>query len=188
MATPQSERVTVARVLRPQGRRGEVACEILTDFPERLTRLSFVQLSNENGEPRKVAVRSCWLSQSRGGQAIFHFEGTDSISDAEKLAGLEVQIPFADRVELPRGSYFISDLIGCQVHTADEKLVGFVADVQFTGDGVAGTPILAVDSARGEVLIPLAEEICISVDTAAKRVVIVPPEGLLDLNLSSSSE
>lgn len=178
----------MARVLRPQGRRGEVACEILTDFPERLARLPFVELSNVNSESRKVAVRSCWLSQSRGGQAIFHFEGSDSISDAEKLVGLEVQIPLADRVELPRGSYFITDLIDCQVHTADGKLVGFVADVQCTGDGVAGTPILAVDSARGEVLIPLAEEICISVDIATKRIVIVPPEGLLDLNFSSSSE
>lgn len=185
MATPQFERVTVARVLRPQGRRGEVACEVLTDFPERLTRLSFVELSNEETEPRNVAVRSCWLSHSRGGQAIFHFEGSDSIYDAEKLVGLEVQIPFADRVELPRGSYYITDLIGCQVHSADERLVGFVTDVQFTGEGVSGTPILAVDSSRGEVLIPLANEICISVDISAKRIVIVPPDGLLDLNRDS---
>jgi len=188
VATPQSERVTVARVLRPQGRRGEVACEILTDFPERLARLPFVELSDEKSEPRKIAVRSCWLRQSRGGQAFFHFEGSDSISDAEKLVGLEVQIPLADRVELPRGSYYVTDLIGCQVHTAEEKLIGFVGDVQFTGDGIAGTPILVVESARGEQLIPLAEEICISVDTATKRIVIVPPEGLLDLNVSSSSE
>lgn len=185
MATPQPERVTVARVLRPQGRRGEVACEILTDFPERLARLSFVELSNEKTEPRKVVVRSCWLSQSRGGQAIFHFEGSNSISDAEKLVGFEVQIPFADRAELPLGSYYVTDLIGCQVHSADERLVGFVADVQFTGEGVSGTPILAVDSSRGEVLIPLANEICISVDISAKRIVIVPPDGLLDLNRDS---
>ncbi len=180
----------MARVLRPQGRRGEVACEVLTDFPQRLTRIPSVLLWDGRGEPRKVTVRSCWLSQSRGGQAIFHFEGSDSISDAEKLAGLEVQIPFADRVALPPGSYYISDLTGCQVRTVDGTLVGTVSDVQLTGEGpgarpgipVTGTPILAVDSPRGEVLIPLAQEICVSIDVASKRIVIAPPEGLLDLN------
>lgn len=177
----------MARVLRPQGRRGEVACEILTDFPERLTRLSSVLLWDGKGEPRSVAVRSCWLSHSRGGQAIFHFEGSDSISDAEKLAGLEVQIPFADRVELPRGTYYISDLIGCEVRVANGTPAGVVIDVQFTGEGLAGTPIIVLDSPNGELLVPLAEEICTSIDTAAKRIIIAPPEGLLDLNTGSSS-
>lgn len=177
----------MARVLRPQGRRGEVACEILTDFPERLTRLSSVLLWDGEGEPRSVAVRSCWLSHSRGGQAIFHFEGSDSISDAEKLAGLEVQIPFADRVELPRGTYYISDLIGCEVRVANGTPAGVVIDVQFTGEGLAGTPIIVLDSPNGELLVPLAEEICTSIDTAAKRIIIAPPEGLLDLNTGSSS-
>lgn len=177
----------MARVLRPQGRRGEVACEVLTDFPERLTRLSSVLLWDGNGEPRTVAVRSCWLSHSRGGQVIFHFEGSDSISDAEKLAGLEVQIPFANRVELPRGSYYIGDLIGCEVRTADGTSVGVVNDVQFSGESAAGTPIIVLDSPKGELLIPLAQEICTSIDIAAKRIVIAPPEGLLDLNRGSSS-
>lgn len=177
----------MARVLRPQGRRGEVACEILTDFPERLTRLSSVLLWDGEGEPRSVAVRSCWLSHSRGGQAIFHFEGSDSIFDAEKLAGLEVQIPFADRVELPRGTYYISDLIGCEVRVANGTPAGVVIDVQFTGEGLAGTPIIVLDSPNGELLVPLAEEICTSIDTAAKRIIIAPPEGLLDLNTGSSS-
>lgn len=172
----------MARVLRPQGRRGEVACEILTDFPERLTQLSSVLLWDGSGEPRRAVVRSCWLAKSRSGHAIFHFEGCESISDAEKLAGLEVQIPFADRVELPRGTYYISDLIGCEARTADGTLVGVVSDVQFTGEGVAGTPILVLDSQNGEQMIPLAEQICPTIDIAAKRIVIVPPEGLLDLN------
>ena len=185
MNTSQTARVTVARVLRPHGRRGEVACEILTDFPERLTRLASVELWNEKSEPRRTSVRSCWISQSRGGQAIFHFEHSDSISDAEKLVGFEVQIPLADRVELPQGSYYVTDLVGCQVRTADGMTLGFVGDVQFTGEGVAGTPILAIDSPRGEVLVPLAQEICTEVDITAKRILINPPEGLLDLNNNS---
>jgi 16S rRNA processing protein RimM len=184
VSTPQSARVTVARVLRPHGRRGEVACEILTDFPQRLTRLACVELWNEKSEPRRVAVRSCWISQGRG-QAIFHFENSDSISDAERLVGFEVQIPLADRIPLPRGSYFVTDLIGCEVRTVTGMTVGFVSDVHFPGEGVAGTPVLAVDSPRGEVLIPLAQEICVEINVAARRILIAPPDGLLDLNRNS---
>jgi 16S rRNA processing protein RimM len=177
--------VTLARVLRPQGRRGEVAAEILTDFPERLAKLSTVELWDGRNPPRSVSVRGCWISQSRGGQAIFHFEGSNSISDAEKLVGLEVQVPLAERVALPAGSYFVTDLIGCEVVEQGGKKIGVVRDVQFTGEDVAGTPNLIVDSPRGELLIPLAQEICVSIDTGAQRIEAALPEGLLDINLNS---
>jgi 16S rRNA processing protein RimM len=174
--------VTVARVVRPHGRRGEVAAEILTDFPERLTRLASVQLWDGSSAPRSVAIRSCRISPSRGVQAIFHFAGSDSISDAEKLVGLEVQIPFAERMPLPASSYYISDLIGCEICEKGGAALGRVRDVQFTGEGVAGTPVLVVDSPRGELLIPLAQEICVHVDIQARRIEVALPDGLLDLN------
>jgi 16S rRNA processing protein RimM len=169
--------------VRPHGRRGEVAAEILTDFPGRLTQLISVELWDGRGAPRRVAVRHCWLSQSRGGQAIFHFEGSDSISDAEKLVGLDIQIPLADRMTLPVGSYYVTDLIGCEVQSStDNAAIGRVTDVHFTGDDVAGTPILVVDSPTGELLVPLAHEICVAIDTAARRIEVALPEGLRDLN------
>ena len=185
MTTQESSWVTVARVLRPHGRRGEVACEILTDFPNRLKRLDAVDLCNANVEPRQarhVNVRSCWLSSSRGGQAIFCFEGCDSISDAEKLVGLEVQIPIGDRLQLPSGSYYVTDLIGCEVVDVNGAALGRVLDVQFTGEDVAGTPVLVVNSPKGELLIPFAQEICVEIDVAARRIEVALPEGLLDLN------
>jgi 16S rRNA processing protein RimM len=160
-----------------------VAAEILTDFPDRFTRLKSAQLWNGRSEPRSVAVRSCWLSHSRGGQAIFHFEGSDSISDAEKLVGLEVQIPLSERITLPAGSFYVSDLVGCEVYEKDtESILGRVREVQFPGDDLKGTPILEVDSQQGELLIPLAQEICVEIDTAAHRIEVILPEGLLDLN------
>lgn len=181
--SPRSDRVTVARVLRPHGRRGEVAAEILTDFPERLTRLKSAELWNEKtAAAKRVAIRKCWLSHSRGGQAIFLFENSDSISDAEKLIGLEVQIPLAERIPLPNATYYVTDLIGCEVCEKNGATVGQVRDVQFTGEGVAKNPILVVDSARGELLIPLAQEICRSVNIEARRIEVVLPEGLRDLN------
>jgi 16S rRNA processing protein RimM len=173
-----ADRVTVARILRPYGRRGEVAAEILTDFPERLTRLKAATLWDGRAEPRRAAIRSCWISHSRGGQAIFHFEGSDSISSAEKLVGLEVQIPLSERMALPSGSYYVSDLTGCEVCEKDGAALGHVSEVQITG----GTPLLVVDSSRGELLIPLAQEICVRVDTAARRIEVVLPEGLRELN------
>jgi 16S rRNA processing protein RimM len=127
-------------------------------------------------------VRGCWLSHSRGGQAIFHFEGSDSISDAEKLVGLEVQIPFADRMQLSSGSYYVTDLIGCEVCEKQGGVIGRVSDLQFTGEGIGGTPILVIDSAQGELLVPLAQDICVLIDTSARRIEVVLPEGLRELN------
>jgi 16S rRNA processing protein RimM len=188
VADSPASRVTLARILRARGRRGEVAAEILTDFPERLTQLTSAELWDGKNPPRRVAIRECWL---HNGQAIFLFEGSDSISDAERLVGLQIQIPLSERVPLATGSYFVTDLIGCEVFqsprsgaaekNSPEKL-GDVRDVQSTGEAVAGTPVLVVATAHGELLIPLATEICTRIDTDARRIEVVLPEGLRDLN------
>ncbi len=174
--------VTLARLLRPRGNRGEVAAEILTDFPDRLTRLREVYLCDGKAEPRLVVVRSCWLHR---GQAIFHFEGAESISDAERLRGLEVQVPLSERVALPAGRYYISDLAGCEVFERGGKKLGRVRDVQFTGEGVAGVPLLIIETAQGELLIPLAEQICTRMDIAARRIEVALPAGLREINRES---
>ena len=169
--------------------RGEIAAEILTDFPERLTKLSQVTLWNGIAAPRKVEVRRCWLSHSHGGQAIFHFATSNSIDDAKKLVGFEVRIPLAERAQLPDGSYYISDLVGCEVVETNGKKVGFVTHVEINGEAVLGTPVLTVqvDPARvaaigAEIMVPLAQDICPEVDLAARRIEVNLPEGLLDLN------
>jgi 16S rRNA processing protein RimM len=175
--------VTLARILRARGTKGEVAAAILTDFPERMASLREVFLSDGTGAPRRAAVRRCWFSHSRGGQAIFHFEGCDSIEAGEKLRGLEVQIPMSERTALPAGRYYVSDLTGCEVFEhvaggAGETPLGTVRDVEFPG----GTPLLAVDTAKGELLIPLAEDICTRIDPAARRIEVALPDGLREIN------
>jgi len=201
--------ITVARILRPRGRRGEVAAEILTDFPERLTKLCEVWLSDGRSVPHRIVIRACWLSDSHGGQAIFHFEGCDSIDAAERLRGLEVQIPLAERMPLPPGHFYITDLEGCEVwerNAGAAQRLGLVRGVQLLGGSPAllaqsaestppalvrrsergeapvGTPVLVVDTPQGELLIPFAEEICTRVDTAARRIEVALPEGLRELN------
>jgi 16S rRNA processing protein RimM len=186
VTTDPPARVTVARILRPQGRRGEVAAEILTDSPERLLKLTSAELWTAASGGRPLTIRGCWISESRGGQAIFHFEGSDSISDAERLVGCEVRIPRGERAPLPEASHYIDELLGCEVwersgaanRASAEERIGEVRDVQFTG----GTPILVVDDQAAELLIPFAQEICVHVDVPARRIEVVLPEGLRDLN------
>jgi len=149
-------------------------------------------------EPRLVALKSCWLSQNHRGQIVFHFEGVNSISDAEKFRGFEVLLPFEQRVTLPAGQYFVSDLIGCSVFETpaspaavasspcliDETpaLLGTVSDVQIPGEEVSGTPLLEVETSSGEILIPLAADICTKIDILARRIEVVLSEDLRDLN------
>jgi 16S rRNA processing protein RimM len=193
--------VIVARILRPRGNKGEVAAELLTDFPERLTQLTEIFLRASSGaatEPRLTALEACWLSQNHKGQAVFHFAGCNSISEAEKFRGLEVLLPIEKRMALSRGQYFVDDLMGCLVFENSREpsvvssspcslasapsLLGVVKEVQIAGEGVAGTPLLVVDTSAGELLIPLAEDICTSINTAARRIDVVLPDGLRDLN------
>lgn len=199
MNPERQEWVAIAHILRPRGNKGEVAAELLTDFPQRLTELREVFLENPSGgEPRKVQLQSCWLSQNHRGQSVFHFAGYGSIAEAEKLRGLHVLLPIEQRVSLPASHYFISDLIGCSVFECPREesvlssspcsletapaFLGKVRDVQSTGEGIAGTPILTVDCSGGEVLIPLAEDICSRIDVTARRIDVILPEGLRDLN------
>jgi 16S rRNA processing protein RimM len=199
--SPETPRwVLVARILRARGNKGEVAAEILTDFPERLTRLPEVFVGHAEGtiEPWRMALKTCWLSQNHRGQAVFHFEGVESISEAEKFRGLEVLLPFEQRVTLPAGQYFVADLIGCSVFENPSSLpvvssspcslaeapslLGTVRDVQFPGEEISGTPLLEVETSRGEILVPLAVDICTKIDIAARRIDVLLPDGLRDLN------
>ena len=191
--------VTVARILRARGNKGEVAAELLTDFPERLPEIKEMFLRAESGTQRTVALRSFWSDRNHPGKGVFHFEGVTSIDDAEKLRGLELQIPLERRAEAPAGSFFVTDLIGCSVFeipasaaamssspcslSETPTLLGKVRDVYFPGEGQAGTPLLALDAPNGELLIPLAEDICKRLDVVARRIEVQLPEGLRELNL-----
>jgi 16S rRNA processing protein RimM len=182
---PESSAVlTLARVLRPWGRRGEVAAEILTDFPERLAELREVWLVREGAAPRRTKIISCRLHLR---QAILHFAGVQTISEAEGLRGVEVQVPFEQRKPAQLGRYYITDLIGCQVWEAGAAAaLGAVQDVQRAGDETRNmlpeSWVLVVLAATGELLIPLAAEICTRIDTAGRRIEVRLPEGLSELN------
>lgn len=190
--------VQIASILRPRGNKGEVAAVLLTDFPARLASLTKVYLAKGQQEPQPVAMQRFWMDQNHPGQGVFHFAGSTNISEAERFRGTDVFLPFEERVQLPAGQYFVTDLIGCTVFEIPDRetelsspacaadsaprVVGTVRDVAFPGEGFAGTPLLQIDSAQGELLVPLAEDICTRVDVAARRIEVKLPEGLLGVN------
>lgn len=173
--------LTVARISKPQGRRGEVAAEILTDFPERFEGLRRVYLENSAGEPEAFELENTWPHK---GRMVLKFRGVDSISAAERLRGKLVLIPRDEKLPLPSGTYYAWELAGCRVlHSSGGKEleIGTVTDVERTG-GVDLLRVAPVEGGRGEFLIPLVETICTRIDTRTKSIWIDPPEDLLDLN------
>ncbi len=195
-----SEFITIARVAKTQGRRGEVACDLVTDFPERFEERKHLHALDERGRRRELELEAHWPHQQR---MVLKFSGIDSITDAETLIGDEIQIPKELRAALETGAAYISDLVGCVVHnvgvagrqpsavqelkeTEPESLdrpgglVGVVEDVQF---GAGDAPLLVVKQGRVEHLIPFAAEFIKTLDTAGKRIEMLLPEGLLEANL-----
>lgn len=167
--------VLVGFIARTHGNKGQVILNSASDFPElRFREGATLYARVAEGPTRKLEVTSARFQQ---GRPILGLAGFASIDDAERLAGAELRVPEAEQEPLPEGSYYHHQLIGCEVVTADGAALGRVSAVE--GDGNATR--LVVKGRRAEVLIPLAQEIC-AVDVPAKRIVVTPPEGLLEVN------
>ncbi len=185
---------TLAALLRPQGRKGEVLAELLTDFPERFSGearmfLAAPGFAGREEEARTMTVVGHWLPVGRNqGRIVLRFAGVETISAAEELAGLEVIVPESERVELEDDAEYISDLVGCSVFDGDER-IGEVTGVEFamTPDGARrlpeAAPLLTVETAEGEqVLIPYVKTFLIELDREHKRMQMSLPKGLVELN------
>lgn len=180
--------VWLAKIRRPQGRKGEVFAEILTDFPEKFAERKRLWLlrdvaSTPPQPPREVELIAHWLHK---GGVVLHFATIDSITAAETLAGLIVAIPREERAPLAEDEVYIGDLIGCTLFDATNPAgspvaVGIIEDVDRTAGPV---PLLVVQSSAGEVLIPFAKSYLRTLDLEGKRVEMALPEGLVELNIS----
>jgi 16S rRNA processing protein RimM len=180
------EFITLARVLKTQGRRGEVAVEPHSDVPDRFIEGMRLFALDESGRRRQVRVEELWPHK---GYLVLKFEGIDSISDAETLLRCELQVPEVERAELQSGWTYISDLAGCSLFDGDRE-IGTVEDVQF---GAGEAPLLIV---RGKLQskqnapyeIPFAEAYLVGVDLAARQVRMRLPEGMLEINAPLTEE
>lgn len=114
---------------------------------------------------------------------IFRFAGVDSIEAAEPLQGLEVVLPPEQRPRLDEGEVYLADLIGCVVlDRRSGNRIGTVAGWQEFGGPVLLEVTAEGRPAEAALLIPFARSICVEIDPEARRIVLDPPEGLLELN------
>ena len=173
--------VTLARVVKTQGRRGEVAAEIHTDVPDRLREGLRVFALAEDGSRREIKIEDAWPHKD---WLVLKFAGIDSISNAEPLVGSELQVPLSERAELEPGAAFVSDLAGCMLVDRGRQ-VGVVRDVRF---GAGEAPLLVVGEGKSELEIPYAQEFLVRVDLGGKRIEMNLPEGLLEVNAPLTDE
>jgi 16S rRNA processing protein RimM len=162
--------------------------ELHTDFPERFQERRQLSGLAANGTRRELQLEEHWFHK---GGVVLKFAGVDSISDAELLAGLELQVPFEQRAELEDDAAYVSDVVGCEVWIGagdGQQLLGTVSEVQF---GAGEAPLLVVRAKIGaerEILVPYAEEFLKSVDFQQRRIEMELPEGLIALDAPLSRE
>ena len=166
------ELVAIARIARPRGIRGELVAEILTDFPERFEGLENATAVFASGDRRELKIQNAWFQNER---IVLKFEGIESIEAGEELRGAEICVGESDAVELEEGEFFDWQLEGCTAVTVEGGTLGTVKEVMRTG----GTEVLVIAGEK-EYLVPFAESICTEVDIENKRILIDPPEGLLE--------
>lgn len=167
--------ITVGRIVRPHGRRGEVVVESETDFGDERFKVGQTLYWQPLSAVEPVRVTA---SRPYDARWVVALEGVGTIDEAEAVRGRELRIPASALKPLEPGTYYTHDLVGCRVETTDGAAVGEVGGVQFG----SGAPLLVVAGEEAEVLVPMAEHICRTIDVAGRRIVIDPPDGLLDLN------
>ncbi len=206
------EFITIARIAKTQGVRGEVACDLQTDFPEKFAERKRLYALDARNQRRELHVEDHWPHK---GRVVLKFAGVDSMNDAELLLGSEIQIPLAERAQLEPGRAYISDLLGCTVINATlagsevrgdpagidhdsavhggepgafdhgGALVGVITNVQLdSGDA----PLLTVSHGKDEYLVPFAQAYIKEFDIARKRLEMNLPPGLLEANTEPAAK
>jgi 16S rRNA processing protein RimM len=174
----KTDRLLIGRVARAHGNRGQVIVNLETDFAEdrfSVGRVLAVGSADRAVERRIIDVRF------HQGRPIIALEGVSTMTDAEALADAELWVASAELTPLPDGTFYRHDLVGCEVRDTSGAAIGPVTAVE----GPLERSHLVVQGPRGDVLIPLAADICVKVDPAAREIVVNPPEGLLDINADS---
>ena len=167
--------VVIGEIARPHGLRGEIRVTPLTDRPERFEEVTECVLwdrAHDTREPRRITgVRR------QGAAVLLSLAGCETVEAAGALTGCLVALPEAEAMPLPPGHFYPWQLEGCRVLTEDGREVGRVLRIE---QSPAQDLWVVIDGAR-ERLIPAVAEIVLEVDLTGGRVVIRPPDGLLDL-------
>lgn len=172
--TGSDDLIVIARAVRTHGLKGEIVAELLTDFPERFEDVGEVVLVSPSGQRKPAQLEDYWFQKNR---VVLKLAGYDDVDVAKELIGCDFAVRESDRVPLEEDEFYDWELEGCTVKVGDRS-IGQVRSILRTG----GAEILVItDDAGKEQLVPLAAEIVVKIDTAARVILIDPPEGLLEL-------
>lgn len=166
--------ITLARIVRTRGIKGEVSADLLTDFPERFASLNQVRVLCR-GKEYEEEIESYWFHQNR---VVLKFRNRDTPEVAQELVSGEIQIAESEREPLPEGAYYDTDLIDCLV-LENQAPVGRVIEIFRTGPG--NTNLVLRNDEGKELMVPFAQEFLIKVDVENKLIEMRLPEGLKEL-------
>ena len=177
----ENDFITLALVVKTQGRHGEVATQVHSNIPGRFVEgMKMFALCPQ--ARRELEVEALWPHKEL---LVLKFRGVDSISQAEALLGCELQVPRSQRAPLEPGANYVSDLSGCKLLDHGRE-IGTIADVQF---GAGEAPLLIVVDSRGKKFdIPFAQAYLEAVDVAQKQVSMSLPAGMLEVNAPVTEE
>ncbi len=174
-----SKRILLGRITRPHGIKGEVRVAFFGDRPEILN--GPLWLSSHSGQARPLRVLA-WRVQQE--QLILALQGVEDRNQAEALRNAEILVAEADMPPPGEDELYLHQLMGLEVHQAcPPRLLGVLENVIFP----AGQELWSIISPDGkEILFPAVAEFVEDIDLDAGRIVVNPPEGLLDLYLSEN--
>lgn len=176
----EQERIIVAKLLRPHGVRGAINVLPYSDYLERFHDLETVFLENESGKViRKLEVDRADIRDTK---VYLHFRDYPDRTAVEALKGLFISIPREEAVELPQDTWFITDLVGCDVISEREGNIGVVKEVVYNS---AQDMLLIAKDGEKDIYLPMIRAFILNVDIAEKRIDVKLPEGLFDLYRAS---
>ena len=168
--------ILIGTIARAHGNKGQVIVNPQSDFADERFREGATVLLGAAETPTKITS-----ARFHQGRPVIGLEGVATMDEADALAGAELKMPLSEMGELPGGTYYRHDLVGCQVEDTEGRLIGEVTAVEGPMEGSR----LVIAAPHGEVLIPLVAPICVEVDPGAKRIRVAAPDGLLELNTRS---
>jgi 16S rRNA processing protein RimM len=165
----------IGEILRPHGIRGELRLKILTDYPERVSKIKMVYLGSDASQPDATPheIQSVRLHKQF---LLLMLTDIQDRNEAETLRGQFVMVNIEDAVPLDDDEIYLYELIGLTVKTDAGEELGTIKDVLETG----ANDVYVVSSRQyGELLIPAHDETIIEIDTDAETVIVKLPDGLL---------
>jgi 16S rRNA processing protein RimM len=169
---PELRYLAIGRVIRAHGVRGEVSMTILTDFPERFEITEWVYLGNEFEAEAYRLEKYRWHKKN----LLLTLAGVTTRTQAERLRGQFVQVPIEEAMPLPEGSYYLYQLMGFQVITTDNKVLGEITGILETK---ANDVYVVSDKEQNEILLPGIPDVVKSIDVEKGRITVELIDGLI---------